>query len=120
MINDSGAPGRAQQISTRIVFFIAGIGMAAWAPLVPFAKARAQIEDGMLGVLLLCLGVGSLLRDAAGGRADHEAGLPGGHHHGCAGAGSRAAPPCYVVEFAGADGEVCSFSAWDLGRSMWA
>lgn len=61
MINDFGVPGRAQQISTRIVFFIAGIGMAAWAPLVPFAKARAQIEDGMLGMLLLCLGVGSII-----------------------------------------------------------
>ena len=55
-------PGRIQQISTRIVFFIAGIGMAAWAPLVPFAKARAQIEDGMLGLLLLCVGAGSIIR----------------------------------------------------------
>lgn len=54
-------PGRAEQISTRIVFFIAGIGMAAWAPLVPFAKARAQIDDGMLGLLLLCLGAGSIV-----------------------------------------------------------
>jgi MFS family permease len=54
-------PGRIQQISTRIVFFIAGIGMAAWAPLVPFAKARAQIEDGMLGLLLLCVGAGSII-----------------------------------------------------------
>ena len=54
-------PGRPEQIATRFVFFIAGIGMAAWAPLVPYAKARAQIEDGMLGMLLLCLGVGSLI-----------------------------------------------------------
>jgi predicted MFS family arabinose efflux permease len=54
-------PGRIQQISTRIVFFIAGIGVAAWAPLVPFAKARAQIEDGMLGLLLLSLGTGSII-----------------------------------------------------------
>ena len=53
--------GRPQQISTRIVFFIAGLTMAAWAPLVPFAKARAQIEDGMLGLLLLCLGAGSIV-----------------------------------------------------------
>lgn len=54
-------PGRPQQISTRFVFFIAGIGMATWAPLVPYAKARAQIDDGMLGLLLLCLGAGSLV-----------------------------------------------------------
>ena len=33
---------RLEQRSTRIVFFIAGFGMAAWAPLVPFAKARAE------------------------------------------------------------------------------
>ncbi len=52
---------RLEQRSTRIVFFIAGFGMAAWAPLVPFAKARAGIGDGALGLLLLCLGVGSLV-----------------------------------------------------------
>ena len=54
-------PGRREQLSTRIVFFIAGFGMAAWAPLVPFAKIRANIDDGMLGLLLLCLGAGSIV-----------------------------------------------------------
>ncbi|EXF94450.1 MFS transporter [Pseudomonas fluorescens HK44] len=54
-------PGRLEQRSTRIAFFIAGFGIAAWAPLVPYAKARAGLDDGMLGVLLLCLGVGSIL-----------------------------------------------------------
>lgn len=34
--------------------------MAAWAPLVPFAKARAGIDAGVLGLLLLCLGAGSI------------------------------------------------------------
>ena len=48
-------------LSTRIVFFIAGVGMAAWAPLVPFAKARVGINEGGLGLLLLCLGTGSML-----------------------------------------------------------
>jgi predicted MFS family arabinose efflux permease len=57
----AGCTHRPQQRSTRIVFFIAGFGMAAWAPLVPFAKARAGIGDGALGLLLLCLGVGSLV-----------------------------------------------------------
>jgi predicted MFS family arabinose efflux permease len=55
------AVGRAEQIATRIVFFVAGFGMAAWAPLVPFAKARAGLGDGGLGLLLLCLGVGSIV-----------------------------------------------------------
>jgi MFS family permease len=57
----ASAPGAREQLSTRIAFFIAGFGMAAWAPLVPFAKARAGLDDGMLGLLLLCLGAGSLV-----------------------------------------------------------
>jgi predicted MFS family arabinose efflux permease len=54
-------PARPEQWSTRIIFFIAGVGAAAWAPLVPFAKARAGIGDGVLGLLLLCLGMGSIV-----------------------------------------------------------
>lgn len=55
------APARPEQRATRIVFFIAGFGMAAWAPLVPFAKARIVMSDGVLGLLLLCLGIGSIV-----------------------------------------------------------
>lgn len=54
-------PGRAEQTSTRIAFFIAGFAMAAWAPLVPLAKARAGLDDGTLGLLLLGLGAGSIV-----------------------------------------------------------
>lgn len=54
-------PGVAQQVSTRLAFFIAGLGMAAWAPLVPFAKARIGLNDASLGLLLLCIGIGSML-----------------------------------------------------------
>ncbi|MES2869077.1 MAG: MFS transporter [Pseudomonadota bacterium] len=54
-------PGRLEQMSTRIAFFIAGFGLAAWAPLVPYAKARAGLDDATLGLLLLCLGAGSIL-----------------------------------------------------------
>ncbi len=57
----SFVPGRLEQMSTRIAFFIAGLGIAAWAPLVPYAKARAGLGEGTLGLLLLCLGVGSIL-----------------------------------------------------------
>jgi predicted MFS family arabinose efflux permease len=53
-------PGRPEQWATRIIFFLAGIGMAAWAPLVPYAKARAGLDEGLLGVLLLGLGLGSM------------------------------------------------------------
>ncbi|AZC38679.1 MULTISPECIES: MFS transporter [Pseudomonas] len=55
------SPGRLEQMATRIAFFIAGFGIAAWAPLVPYAKARAGLDEGTLGLLLLCLGVGSIL-----------------------------------------------------------
>jgi predicted MFS family arabinose efflux permease len=54
-------PGSAQAHSTRTAFFIAGFGMAAWAPLVPFAKERLGIQEAALGTLLLCLGAGSIL-----------------------------------------------------------
>lgn len=58
-------PGRAnpgrEQSATQIAFFVAGFAMASFAPLVPFAKARTGLGEGALGLLLLCLGVGSLI-----------------------------------------------------------
>ncbi|HAT31735.1 MAG TPA: MFS transporter [Janthinobacterium sp.] len=53
--------GSQQRLSTRLAFLVAGLVMSAWAPLVPYAKARAGLDDGGLGLLLLCLGCGSLL-----------------------------------------------------------
>lgn len=53
------SPGRAQQMSTRIIFLLSGFAMSAWAPLVPFVKSRLDISDGTLGLLLLCIGAGS-------------------------------------------------------------
>ena len=44
-----------------MLFFVGGVAAAAWAALVPFAKARAALDEGRLGLLLLCLGVGSIL-----------------------------------------------------------
>ncbi|XTP69045.1 Sugar phosphate permease [Parelusimicrobium proximum] len=41
-------------------FFISGFLTAAWAPLVPYAKNRLQLDEASLGMLLLCLGAGSL------------------------------------------------------------
>ena len=45
--------GTLQQRATRLVFFAAGLGMAAWAPLVPYAKARLGLDEATLGFLLL-------------------------------------------------------------------
>jgi predicted MFS family arabinose efflux permease len=57
---DLTAGSRSARLSTRIAFFIAGFAMASWAPLVPLAKARAGLDDGALGLLLLALGMGSI------------------------------------------------------------
>ena len=50
----------ATRLATRLSFLVAGFGMACWAPLVPFAKQRLAVDDGVLGLLLLCLGIGSV------------------------------------------------------------
>ena len=53
--------GRAEQWSTRLSFLLLGLSAGAWAPLVPFAKERLGAGDALLGMLLLCIGIGSLL-----------------------------------------------------------
>ena len=54
------AANHSERMSTRIAFLIAGLLMSAWAPLVPLVKARAGLDDGGLGLLLLGLGGGSI------------------------------------------------------------
>jgi MFS family permease len=53
--------GRREQVATRAVFLVAGLAIASWAPLVPFAQNRLDVDEATLGLLLLCLGVGSIL-----------------------------------------------------------
>ena len=56
------APGLpAARLATRLAFLVAGFGVACWAPLVPFAKQRLGVDDGVLGLLLLCIGFGSVI-----------------------------------------------------------
>ncbi|HEY1710484.1 MAG TPA: MFS transporter [Rhizomicrobium sp.] len=38
-----------------------GLIPAAWAPLIPFVKTRLALDNGSLGLLLLCLGLGSMI-----------------------------------------------------------
>ena len=52
---------RAPRIATRLAFLVAGFGLSCWAPLVPFARDRLSVDEQTLGILLLCLGVGSLI-----------------------------------------------------------
>ena len=56
---DAGAPGAIR--STRAVFLVLGVVTAAWAPLVPDLKLRLALDDAELGLMLLCIGGGSLL-----------------------------------------------------------
>lgn len=49
-----------QQRATRTVFFIAGLAMSGWAPLIPFVKAQHAASDAMLGLLLFCIAAGSM------------------------------------------------------------
>jgi MFS family permease len=53
--------GKIERRSTKLVFLVVGFVAAAWACLVPFAKANTALDEGTLGLVLLCLGIGSLL-----------------------------------------------------------
>lgn len=61
-----GSPAR--RIATRAIFFITGMAMGLWAALVPYAQIRTHAEVGQLGLLLLCLGGGSLIAMLGSGR----------------------------------------------------
>ena len=62
-------PGVREQWAVRALFFVGGFGSASWAPLVPYLKARLAIGDDVLGMLLLCVGIGSLVTMPASGTA---------------------------------------------------
>ncbi|NLY12277.1 MAG: MFS transporter [Gammaproteobacteria bacterium] len=47
-------------LASRIGYFIAGMGLSIWAPLVPYVRLRIPMSDATFGLMLLCIGVGSL------------------------------------------------------------
>ena len=57
----------ATRLATRILFLVAGFGYACWAPLVPLTKAKFGIDDHILGLLILCIGIGSITAMVATG-----------------------------------------------------
>ena len=69
MISEKKQPGVPEQHATRAIFFVGGFGAASWAPLVPLLKARLGIAEDVLGMLLLCIGIGSLLTMPLSGAA---------------------------------------------------
>lgn len=46
--------------SNRAAFLAAGFGIAAWAPMIPYVQERFTLNEQELGLLLLCIGIGSL------------------------------------------------------------
>ena len=61
--------GKMRQHATRALFFIGGFGAASWVPLVPLLRERLAIGEDVLGMLLLCIGIGSLLTMPLAGAA---------------------------------------------------
>lgn len=65
VLSGSITAGRAQlgaaTRATRLIFLTSGIGMASWAPMVPYAKARLGLDDADLGLVLLAFGGGSMV-----------------------------------------------------------
>jgi predicted MFS family arabinose efflux permease len=51
---------RARRAS-QFIFLICGLGLSSWAPMVPLAKARLQLNDADLGLLLLLIGAGAIV-----------------------------------------------------------
>ena len=47
--------------SNRISFLVAGFCIAAWAPMIPYVKERFGLDEHNLGLLLLCVGIGSFV-----------------------------------------------------------
>lgn len=45
----------------RSIYFVCGLGLSSWAPLVPFAKERLALDEAGLGLLLLLLGTGAII-----------------------------------------------------------
>lgn len=46
--------------TTRLVFALSGVGIAAWALIVPYAKIKFHLSDGELGSVLFLSGIGGL------------------------------------------------------------
>jgi predicted MFS family arabinose efflux permease len=52
---------RKARRATLLIFLVCGIGVASWAPMVPLAKHRLDINEADLGLILLLLGGGAIL-----------------------------------------------------------
>ncbi len=62
------------QRATKWIFFICGLGISSWAPMVPFAKERLGLNDANLGWLLLLIGAGAIIMMPVAGILVHKRG----------------------------------------------
>lgn len=62
------------RVATRLAFLVAGFGISSWGPLIPYAQSRLGLSDSNLGLLLLCLGIGSMVAMPLGGRMSARTG----------------------------------------------
>lgn len=60
--------------ATKLIFLVCGLGIASWAPMVPYAKERLELNDGNLGLLLLMLGLGAIAMMPVSGIIAHRYG----------------------------------------------
>ena len=73
MTNDFAAQGlsyaetASARWATRLAFLAAGFVMACCAPLFPFFKDNVAADKAQFGILLLCLGLGSIIAMPATG-----------------------------------------------------
>lgn len=67
---------RVQQAkrATQAVFLVCGLALSSWAPMVPFAKERLDLDESDLGLLLLLLGAGAILMMPVTGFLSHKFG----------------------------------------------
>ncbi len=47
--------------AARLSFIFVGMGMAIWGALIPFLKVNLNVNEAVLGLLLLCVGLGGLI-----------------------------------------------------------
>lgn len=62
------------KMATKTMFLVCGLGIASWAPMVPNAKQRLNLDDANLGLLLLMLGFGAIAMMPVSGYLGHKYG----------------------------------------------
>lgn len=73
MLTTTNSTKNARQ-ATKLIFLVCGLGISSWAPMVPYAKERLQLNDASLGLLLLLLGGGAISMMPVSGILSHRYG----------------------------------------------